>query len=56
MLQYEKDDDDPYGASAVCKAEGGLVAEVWMDAVPLLPGAAECVRAGILSSLHPQVE
>ena len=34
----------------------GCAVVVRLSAVPLLEGAAECVEAGILSSLHPQVD
>jgi hypothetical protein len=32
-----------------------LAVELYLDSVPVLPGARECVQLGILSSLQPQV-
>lgn len=32
----------------------GLGAELWLDQLPLLAGAAECVAKGIFSSLYPE--
>jgi selenide,water dikinase len=32
----------------------GVDVDVWLDAVPLLDGALECVRDGVFSSLQPQ--
>lgn len=38
----------------MCKASGaGAGAELWLGAVPTLPGAKECVAKGIFSSLQP---
>lgn len=43
-------------ASAVVDNESGEVAvELYVNTVPTLLGATDCIQAGILSSLQPQV-
>jgi len=32
----------------------GVSAEISLSSLPLLSGAAECIQAGIVSSLHPE--
>jgi hypothetical protein len=39
-------------AFEMCKSSHASI-EIEMSAVPLLPGAAECIKAGVFSSLQP---
>ena len=47
---------EPYNRRTLEPAARGSQAQASLDidALPILPGAAECAGAGILSSLHPQ--
>ncbi len=55
MLQSSK----PHNSNnIICqgdKAADGVGATIHVDSVSLLPGADECVKAGVFSTLHPQV-
>lgn len=52
MIQYGEDvEEDDEGSDASRR----LAVDLFMKQVPTLPGAVDCVRAGILSTLHPQV-
>jgi selenide,water dikinase len=58
MIQYEDsgltDAEDSEGVAGKAPAEENTV-ELWLSEVPTLPGATECIEAGIVSSLQPQV-
>jgi hypothetical protein len=58
MIQYEEsgltDAEDSEGVAGKAPAEENAV-ELWLSEVPTLPGATECIEAGIVSSLQPQV-
>lgn len=49
---YNEDNDDTVVAANHKKKK--LAVDLYLKQVPALPGAIECVRAGILSTLHPQ--
>ena len=49
MIQYANDESVEEESSVQ------LAVDLFINQVPTLPGAVECVRAGILSTLHPQV-
>lgn len=51
MIQYE--DSGSEDANPVPTEENAV--EIWLNEVPALPGAKECIEAGIVSSLQPQV-
>jgi selenide,water dikinase len=50
MIQYVNEDDEVEG-----KSTQQLAVDLFINKVPTLPGAVDCVKAGILSTLHPQV-
>jgi selenide, water dikinase len=49
MIQYLEEIDDDSSATEF------LAVDLFLNSVPTLPGAIDCVKKGILSSLHPQV-
>jgi hypothetical protein len=58
MIQYEDsgltEAEDSEDVTGKAPAEENAV-ELWLSEVPTLPGATECIEAGIVSSLQPQV-
>ncbi|KAJ1435620.1 hypothetical protein B484DRAFT_445977 [Ochromonadaceae sp. CCMP2298] len=59
MLQYGEEDADVDADVAGAGVEAGsqsqaLAADVYLDQVPTLPGAAQCIAMGVVSSLQPQ--
>jgi hypothetical protein len=58
MIQYEDsglmEAEDSEGVTRKARVEENAV-ELWLSEVPTLPGATECIEAGIVSSLQPQV-
>ena len=52
MIQYGSGGDE--GDKEDKGKDGSIGVRLYLDDIPLLLGAEECVGAGILSSLHPQ--